>query len=205
MRACSLSFLTVLVSLFLTAAASAAPQLELTDPGLPLFEIRPLDRHVYVLTLVGKWNEPAAPDKEYFVNVFFPNGRSYSTRVDENIRAVDQIAPIVQDGTLVYRRVTNSPFRKGEVRVVLPEHQLRRNGVARRGTLTVVVSVGKEASAPTAPEVVSNALAVEWPMDRPVVRKPPRTPFSTPEPLDPFVLPGQQAPRRAPAPQPKKQ
>src|SRR5258708_37108122 len=68
----------------LSALASGAvekPALELTDEGLPLQEIRPLDRHVYILTLEGKWNRPGQDDTKHYVNILFPNGQSASHRV----------------------------------------------------------------------------------------------------------------------------
>jgi hypothetical protein len=141
--------------------------MHLTDPNLPVQEIRPLDRHVYVLTLEAKWDKPAATGVGHYVNVLFPNGRAYSHRaLDEGL------------------------LRAGEVRVVLPGYVLLRNGVSHGGTLTVVVSAGRAVDSATAPEVVSNALQVEWPPDRPVVEKAPRTKFSPPEPIDVFVPEG---------------
>src|SRR5689334_4284937 len=74
---------TVGLGLTLAGATRAAdaPLLHLTDEGLPLQELRPLDRHVYVLTLEGAWKQPAKPGLAYHVNLLFPNGQSYSHRV----------------------------------------------------------------------------------------------------------------------------
>jgi len=66
-----------------TAAGPAAdkPRLELADEKLPLEEILPLDRRVYVLALEGTWKQPPASGVAYYVNLLFPDGGSYSHRV----------------------------------------------------------------------------------------------------------------------------
>src|SRR5436853_565164 len=56
-------------------------RLKLTDEKLPLWEIRPLDRRDYVVTLDGAWERPPAAGASHYVNIFFPNGRSVSHRV----------------------------------------------------------------------------------------------------------------------------
>ncbi len=89
------------------AFAADAPPLRLTDPGLPLQELRPLDRHVWVLSLDGVWTRAAIPGIAYHVNLLFPNGRSYSHRVLDDVL-----------------------FRTGEVRCLIPDYQLVRNGGA---------------------------------------------------------------------------
>jgi hypothetical protein len=148
----------------------------LADEGLPLQEIRPQDRHVYVLTLEGRWQKPPAPGVAHHVNVLFPNGQVYSHRV-----------------------LDDALFRKGEVRCLLPEYQLIRNGVARGGDLTVVVSAGRPVNTASAQEVISDALSVHWPPKRPIVPRPPRTRHTPPRPIDDFPLPGEQMPEK-PAP-----
>jgi hypothetical protein len=152
------------------------PRLLLADEGLPLQEIRPQDRRVYVLTLDGRWQKPPAPGIAHHVNVLFPNGQAYSHRV-----------------------LDDALFRKGEVRCLLPEYQLIRNGVARGGDLTVVVSAGRSVGTATAPEVISDTVSVRWPLKRPVVRLPPPTRHTPPRPIDDFPLPGGELPKK-PAP-----
>ncbi|HWG46283.1 MAG TPA: hypothetical protein VN688_26210 [Gemmataceae bacterium] len=156
--------------------AADAPPLRLTDPGLSLQEIRPLDRHVWVLSLDGAWAQPAIPGVAYHVNLLFPNGRSYSHRV-------------LDDGL----------FHTGEVRCLIPDYQLVRNGLARGGVFTIVVSARRTVMLATAPEVVSNRFEVRWPLARPVLRWPPRTRFTPPVPIDAFPLPGQMIPTPKPS------
>jgi hypothetical protein len=147
--------------------AADKPRLELADEKLPLEEIRPLDRRVFVLALEGTWKQPPVSGVARYVNLFFPDGGSYSHRV-----------------------LNEELARAGEIRVLLPEYQLIRHGVARGGTITVVVSAGRSVSSAAAPEVVSTPLAVGWPLDRPIVRLPPPT-RHTPRPeIDAFPLPG---------------
>ena len=55
-------------------------QLVLTDLGYPLWEMRPLDRHVYVLTLEGDWKSPPDRDAAYYVNIEFPDGGTAAHR-----------------------------------------------------------------------------------------------------------------------------
>jgi hypothetical protein len=147
-------------------AAAEQPALELTDEGLALQEVRPLDRHVWILTLEGKWNRPGNDDTKYYVNILFPNGQSASHRVPDE-----------------------ALFLKGEVRCVLQEYELVRNGVARGGDLVIVVSQKRPVSSSTAPEVISDAFKVTWPMDRPVVTRPPRTRHSPPPVIDALPFP----------------
>ncbi len=163
------------MTLTLTASAAGAPPLRLTDPGLPLQELRPLDRHVWVLTLEGTWKQPATPGIAYHVNLLFPNGQSYSHRV--------------LDAEL---------FGKGEVRCLIPDYQLLRNGLARGGKFTLVVSARRPVTSATAPEVVSDRFTVRWPLDRPIVPWPPRTRYSPPAPIDALPVPGQRTPKPAP-------
>jgi hypothetical protein len=151
------------LGLVLAAPASAAdkPQLALTDPKLPLQVLRPLDRHVWVLALEGTWNRPATPGVRYYVNVFFPDGASEAHRV-----------------------LDDALFRKGEVRCELIEYQLVRHRAARGGKLTVVISQKREARSLKDPDVISDRLEVQWPLDRPLVRRPPKTRFTPPDPID---------------------
>ncbi|HZT81004.1 MAG TPA: hypothetical protein VFA26_12305 [Gemmataceae bacterium] len=187
--------LTLALLLGFTATAPAAdgrPQLEMHDPGLPLWETRPLDRRVWVLTLDGKWNSAPVPHRAYYVNLLFPNGRSYSHRVDEDLKNHQQVRmEVLPGGRVEYRRVERSPFRLGDVQVVIPEHQLLRNGLGKGGTFKVVVSARRPVTRATAEEVVSNVVDVQWPMGRPTTGRPPRTRHQEPPPVDRFPLPGE--------------
>jgi hypothetical protein len=168
----SLSHSLTLAFLFgFASAASAKQPLELTDPGLQLQELRPLDRRVYVLTLEGKWNEPASAKETYYVNLLFPDGGSYS-----------------------HRALEKEMFRKGEVRCVIQGYQLVRHSVDRDGKFTIVVSAGQGVGSVKAPEVISNSFEVSWPMDRFVSRYRPRSRFSEPEDVDAFPIPGEKPP-----------
>jgi hypothetical protein len=157
--------------------ATDGPRLRLTDPGLPLQEIRPLDRHVWVLALEGKWKQPPTPGFSYYVNLLFPNGGSYSHRV--------------LDAAL---------FTAGEVRCLLPEYQLVRNGVTRGSQFVIVVSARCPVASEKAPEIISAKMVVNWPMDRAIVRWAPPTHLTPPAPIDALPLPGRQLP---PSPQGK--
>jgi hypothetical protein len=170
--------LALVVGLAPVAAGAEKPALELTDEGLPLQEIRPLDRHDRILTLEGKWNRPAKDDVKHYVNILFPNGQSASHRV--------------LDEALV---------RKGEIRCVLQEYELVRNGVAGSGDFVIVVSQKRPVSSPTAAEVISDALKVTWPMDRPVVKRPPLTRHSPPPPIDALPFPDDALLKYRPAPE----
>jgi hypothetical protein len=62
--------------------------------------------------------------------------------------------------------------------------------VARGGTITVVISADRAVKSARAPEVISAPFEVRWPMDRPVVRRPPRTRHTAPPEIDAMPLPG---------------
>jgi hypothetical protein len=191
MRRWSVSVLTLAVGLGFASGVRAddKPQFELSDPNLPLFEFRALDSRVYGLTLEGTWHKPAKSGAHHYVNVIFPNGRSYSTRVDENPKAVRKLIAEGKNGVLTHREIEDSPFRRGEVRCYIPENELARNRVKRGEMLKIVVSVGKPVDAATAAETVSNALEVTWPTDRTIARRPPRSKYSDPEAADAMPLP----------------
>jgi hypothetical protein len=178
------------------AGAGDKPQLELKDPQLPLYEVRPLDRRVYGLTLEGTWKVPAKSGSHHYVNVLFPDGGSSSVRVDENPTVARKLVSERKDGKTVYRSVEDTPFRRGEVRCLIPNNQLIRHGVAQGGQLTIVVSVDKPVDSAKAKEVVSNALVITWPLDRSIARRPPRSRYADPEPVDAMPLPDEQ-PRRS--------
>jgi hypothetical protein len=158
-------------------AGANKPALELVDEGLALQEVRPLDRHVWILTLEGKWNRPDKGDTKHYVNIVFANGQSASHRV-----------------------LDEAMFLKGEVRCVLQEYELVRNDGARGGEFVIVVSQKHPVSSPTAPEVISDAFKVTWPMDRPIVKRPPLTRHSPPPPVDALPLPDDPLLKYPPAP-----
>jgi hypothetical protein len=174
------------------ARAGDKPQLELTDPNLPIYELRPLDRRVYGLTLEGTWHRPAKSGAHHYVNLLFANGSSHSMRVDEHPIAARKLVAEGKDGTLTYLQIEDSAFRRGEVRCLIPDYQIIRNGLARGGQFKIVVSVGKPVMSLDAPEVVSNALEVTWPLDRAIAQRPPRSRHADPEPVDAMPLPGAQ-------------
>lgn len=163
MRRFLLLTLTPTLAFGFAASSCAGEKLQLSDGKLPLQELRPLDRRVYILSLDGKWIEPATKGKTYYINVLFANGQGYN-----------------------HHPLNDGHFRLGEVRAVIQDHQLKRNGLGDGGKLDVVVSVDKPVTSASASEVVSNVLQVTWPMDRPIVQKPPQTRFSPPRVIDPF-------------------
>jgi hypothetical protein len=176
---------TLLTALWFAVPGHAADpiKVQLKDEKLPLQEIRPLDRRVWILTLEGDWKVAPIPGKSYYINLLFPNGQSYD-----------------------HRPLNDSLFRLGEISALLQNYQLRRNGLAGGGTLQVVVSEGKPVVSASDPEVVSNVLQVSWPMDRPIVQKPPQSRFSPPPPVDPFPPASPEPPRGIlPPPKPEKE
>ncbi len=169
MRPSLAAFLALALAGDLSAAGPA--RLTLSDEKQPLQEIRPLDRRVWVLTLEASWKEAPKFGVPHYVNLLFPNGTSASQRVlDEGL------------------------FRSGELRVLLPEYQLIRGGVARGGTITLVVSADRSVTSARAPEVIGGPFEVRWPMDRPVVRLAPRTRHTPPPEIDAMPLPGEMPP-----------
>src|SRR4051794_36138792 len=103
--------------LSLTAATRAeAPRLTLMDEGLAIQELRPLERHVWVLTLEGRWKTLPKSGVRHYVNVFFPNGAVASHHV-----------------------LSEDFARLGEFRVLLQEKDLVRNKVPRGANLTIVI------------------------------------------------------------------
>jgi hypothetical protein len=171
MRGSRLFYLVCSLTLTVGPASFAGPAdqppVELTDEGLALQEIRPLDRHVYILTLEGKWNRPRKDDDmKHYVNILFPNGRSASHRV-----------------------LNESLVRKGEIRCVIQEYDLINNGVAKGGDFEIVISERRPVDSASAKEVISDALKVKWPLDRLIVSRPPHTRHTPREPIDAFPLP----------------
>jgi len=164
--------LTLFVLLGFTSLAQAKQQLELSDDGLPVQELRPMDRRVYTLTLDGKWEGQASPKTTYYVNFFFRDGGSYSHKVDD----VPQ-------------------FRKGDVRCILQSYQLTRHGIANGGKFSIAVSAGGPVTSADAPEVISNVKEFTWPLERQLTRFRVQTKHSPPEPVDAFPIPGEETAR----------
>jgi hypothetical protein len=148
------------------AAGRDEPRLTLMDEELSIQELRPLERHVWVLTLEGKWKTPAKPGVKHYVNVIFPNGGSSSHRV-----------------------LSEEYAAKGEFRVLIQDPDLIRNQVPRGAKLTIVISVDKPVTSADAPEVISEPFVTPWPLDRPIVKRPVETRHTPPDELDAFPLP----------------
>ena len=183
MRALSAVILASALCLGVSVPAGTAesPQLILSDPGYPLWEIRPQERHVYVLTLEGDWKSPPDRDAVYYVNVEFPDGGT----VEQRVRQRRPFVP-ARRRALSADRI---PVEKAPFRARRPAHCLRH--APRRG------------ERPDDQQVVSSRLEVEWPLDRKVVRLPPRTRFTLREPIDVFHPEGEESvapPKPAPAP-----
>jgi hypothetical protein len=160
MRTLAAFLLTLAVCL---PARAASPQLVLTDPGYPLWEIRPLDRRVYVLTLEGNWKAPDDPDAGYYVNIEFPSG-----------------------ATVTHRVLDDRMFVKGDVQCLLMQYQWERNHFQKGDALTLFVTRKKPGAAPDDQEVISNRLEVKWPFDRQIARLAPRTKFTERVPVDAY-------------------
>jgi hypothetical protein len=162
------SSLTALAVLWFAGTALAAdfPQVEFTDQKLPLEEIRPNDRRVYVLLLEAKWSRPALPGVEYYVNYFFADGGRTSHRV-----------------------LSDTLFAQGELRCLIQENQLILHQVAKGGQFWIVVSMNRPACNWAGEEVVSKPFEISWPMDRPIVFRPVSGPHTPPGPVDAFPPP----------------
>jgi hypothetical protein len=141
---------------------------------------------------------------QYYLNVLFPDGSGYSNRVDENLRAIQSLETEYKAGKPARKMVEDSPFRRGEVRCLLPQYQLARHAKGQGGPFTVVVSAGKPVQSVNDPAVISNAIEETWPMHRPIVHRAPRSRRSAPAPVDEFVPPPPQ-PRVEPVPPPKQE
>src|SRR5262249_20242344 len=146
MRIVSVLSMSLVLTITTFAFGADEPRLKLMDEELSIQELRPLERHVWVLTLEGKWGTPAKPGVKHYVNVIFPNGASASHRVlSEDYAANAQFPVLIQDPDLV------------------------RNQVPRGAKLTVVISADKAVTAADAPEVISEPFVTPWPLDRPIV------------------------------------
>ena len=156
--------LTLCLTLLPALGFAAGPRLEISDPGLPLQDVRPLDRPAYVLTVDGVWSNPPAAVSHY-VNFRFPDGVRHSHR-------------ILDDGS----------FRRGEIRVVLEEYRLNRHGLRDGGTLSIVITARRALEDGDEAETVSNTLSVKWPLDRRVVKYRPRGKRLEPEAIDAFPI-----------------
>jgi hypothetical protein len=166
MRTAAVLSLPLAFTLSVFAFGAEQPRLKLIDEGLSIQELRPLERHVWVLTLEGEWKTPARPGVKHYVNVFFPGGASASHRV-----------------------LSEEYAAKGEFRVLIQEKDLIRNQVPRGAELMIVISVDKAVRAPDAPEVISEPFVIPWPLDRPIVKRAVHTRYTQPEPIDKLPLP----------------
>ena len=166
MRTAAVLSLSLAFILAAFAFGAEPPRLKLVDEELSIQELRPLERHVWVLTLEGKWGAPPKPGVKHYVNVIFPNGASASHRV-----------------------LSEEYAGKGEFRVLIQENDLVRNQVPRGAKLTVVISVDKAVTSADAAEVISEPFVTPWPLDRPIVKRAVHTRHTPPEPIDKFPLP----------------
>jgi hypothetical protein len=169
-------------TLLMAAAARAeAPKLELSDGKYPLWELRPLDRRVYVVSLDGVWKRPWVRGASYQLVVRFPDGTTYS-----------------------HRPINDQLFAQGEMRFMVPEYLLLRTGAAKSGKLRFHVTERPTAGAK--PEDMSNTVELNWPLKRPIGRRAPAVKSTVPVPIDAFS--DEEAPPRktevAPPPPKKK-
>jgi hypothetical protein len=192
---CIRVWLTGVALLMAGSLVLAADKSKLIDEERPLQELRPLDRHTYVLTLEAEWGVEGkqklrpADDKSYYVNLFFPDGGVHSHRVLG--------APVFARGSDKYLdypdrvkqgQVTTDPmFLQGEVRCLVPDYQLARHGMAKGGKFSVAVSVDEPATAIDSKNVITQPIEIAWPLKgREIQTKPARTRHSPPEQPDEF-------------------
>jgi hypothetical protein len=147
--------LSVCCALALGASPARAdkPKVELSDPKLPLWEFRAMDRRVVVITLEGAWKSKPIEGASYEIALRFPDGATYS-----------------------HKPINDELFRLGEVRVLVQEYLLIRHRLTKGGKIQVFVTERRTVVSPV--EVVSNRFEVAWPLKREVVREAPRTKFS---------------------------
>jgi hypothetical protein len=147
------------------AFAAESGKLQLSDGKYPLWEIRPLDRRVYIVSLDGTWKRPMNKGASYRLSVRFPDGTTYS-----------------------HRPINDALFERGEMRFMLPEYRLQRSGAIHGGSVSLYVT--ERATASSAPETISNTVDLPWPQKRSVVRRAPATKYTPAPPVDAFPLPG---------------
>lgn len=153
------------------AASADGPRLdpqrvELSDGKLPLWELKPMDRRVYVVSLDGDWKKPPRPGAAYALNVRFPDGSTYA-----------------------HRPINEELFFKGEMRFMVPDYLLVRTQAAKGGRLTFFVT--EKPSAGARAETISSSMDIDWPIKRRIVTQPPSTKFTPPKPVDAFPLSGE--------------
>jgi hypothetical protein len=165
-----------------SAIAAESLKLELSDGKYPLWEIRPLDRRVYVVSLDGTWKKPMTKGARFQLAVRFPDGSTYS-----------------------HRPINDALFERGEMRFMLPEYRLVHSGATLGGTISLYVT--ERATRTSEPEVISNSLDITWPLKRAVVRRAPPTKYTPEPPVDAFPQPGDVPPvpkEESVAPRPKR-
>jgi hypothetical protein len=186
--------MTLLLAFGFAFVALADDKPKLIDEKRALQDLRPLDRHTWVLTLEGEWgvagNEKLRPaeDKAYFVNIFFPDGGIYSHRVVGQ-PVFSRGAEKYQDYTERLERhqaVADPMFLKGEVRCMVPDYQLARHGLAKGGKLTIAVSADRAADSLDSDKLITAPIEIFWPPDRPIQPDPVHTRHSRPEAPDAF-------------------
>jgi hypothetical protein len=142
-----------------SAVAAEPPQVELSEGNLPLGEIRPLDRRVYVVSLDGAWKQQPTTETHYHLAVKFPDGTIYT-----------------------HRPMEDELFLRGEMRFMVPEHLLLRTNTTTGGKLQFFVT---EPGAPgKTPTTISNPLELAWPVKRTAARPAPKAKATAPAPLD---------------------
>jgi hypothetical protein len=146
------------------ALRAEGPRLTLTDPKLPLWQFRAMDRRVVVVTLEGAWKGKPLEEASYEITLRFPDGT-----------------------TTTHRPVHDELFRAGEARVLLQEYQLVRHGASHGGKIQVWVTQRRSRTA--APEAISNGVELSWPLGRKISASPPRTKFTPAAPIDAFPAP----------------
>jgi hypothetical protein len=140
------------------------PKLRFSDGKYPLWELRPLDRRVYCISLDGAWRRPAESGASYRLVIRFPNGKTYT-----------------------HRPINDELFFKGEMRFLVQEYMLVRSGAVKGGELELYVTERLTAGARA--EKISNTMEVPWPLCRPIARRAPAIKATPPRPIDEFPLP----------------
>jgi hypothetical protein len=104
----------------------------------------PLGRWFYAVPVQVHWIDPLpVSGSEWWVNVFLPGGPHFA-----------------------HRLVETPPGRSGRLTVMVDRSAMNAAGLAADAPVSVALSLGAEAAAPTDPRIVSNVATLRWRLPR---------------------------------------
>src|SRR5205085_5120250 len=101
----------------------------------------------YVIDLAATWNQQAPATVPHYMNFYLPNGRHYSHAIE----IADPLTGI-----------------RPTLPAMLYDYELGYGGVSHGNTIQVAVSYGRPARRPTAKNIISAPITIQWPLLRPV-------------------------------------